>query len=809
MGTEVASQRKARLREPGRGRGAGAAFSIPGRWPFPLLLLALVITVISAVGLTRLRTDARVDLLADPNSATFKDQALFADTFGGDPVVVMAQPSSGTELITPDHMLGLRRLEASLSVSPGVKKVYGPGSLVNALAVASTTILLSECDTEGKAAAAAALQKAVAAHKSAQEQDQAAQTAYVDAVRACAQRYARAFPSLGIPAVNDPTFLQGILFEPDGQHIRPFWNWALPDARHAIITLRMKRDASLDQVRQVLQMVNQAPSRPGLKDVRFTASGAPALTSSLADAVLSSLRLLLPLALLVMLVVAVLALRLPGLLAAPLAALATVWTGGVAGLVGLPVTPATLAVLPVVLGLTTDYFIQSANRLAEARGDIRERIAITSRRILPSTALAATATAAGMLAFAVSPIPLVRQFGAFMAIGVAMAYMANVLVGLPALAILGRIWPGSPRTGARSLPGKRLARATGVPIAAALAVVALGLSGWAGLPALRVETDPAQLMPAGDPAVAQAQAILREVGIAGELDLVIKGGDTTNRAPLQWLLDRTSDTTSASSGDLKALQSLPAFLSGFNRGTLPDASRTDLIFQRIPNYFSDAVVSRDHTLALSIFGLTRVTSVERDGTLVDQVRSLPAPPAGYRAYPAGLAVVASAALDQLRSDQVRLTLLALLLVLLVLTIAYRNPVLVALAVVPTAVAAGAATGLLALVTAGLATRSSPITVLLGGVVVAFATEFSVLWLARYRVERAAGASAASAAETSSNRVGPAIAASALALIAGFAVLAVSPVPTVRDFGIWSAFDLALATMAVLGLLPALARRWLA
>jgi predicted RND superfamily exporter protein len=93
------------------------------------------------------------------------------------------------------------------------------------------------------------------------------------------------------------------------------------------------------------------------------------------------------------------------------------------------------------------------------------------------------------------------------------------------------------------------------------------------------------------------------------------------------------------------------------------------------------------------------------------------------------------------------------------------------------------------------------------VVVAFATEFSVLWLARYRSERAGGVDPTEATSRASTGVGPAIAASGLALVAGFAVLAVSPVPSVRDFGIWSAFDLMLATAAVLVLLPPLARRW--
>jgi predicted RND superfamily exporter protein len=174
-----------------------------------------------------------------------------------------------------------------------------------------------------------------------------------------------------------------------------------------------------------------------------------------------------------------------------------------------------------------------------------------------------------------------------------------------------------------------------------------------------------------------------------------------------------------------------------------------------------------------------------------------------------LAVVADRALSELQGEQLRITGLSVGLILVVLLLAYRRPVPAILAILPTVVAAGAATGLLFLVDSALGQRSSPITILLGGVVVAFATEFGVLWLARYRSERADGVDPTDAAGRASTRVGPAIAASALALVAGFAVLAISPVPSVRDFGIWSAFDLILATAAVLTLLPPLARRWYA
>jgi predicted RND superfamily exporter protein len=137
--------------------------------------------------------------------------------------------------------------------------------------------------------------------------------------------------------------------------------------------------------------------------------------------------------------------------------------------------------------------------------------------------------------------------------------------------------------------------------------------------------------------------------------------------------------------------------------------------------------------------------------------------------------------------------------------AYRKVMPVILAVLPTAAAGGAACGLLAMT----GTLSSPLTVLLGGVIIAFATEFSVLWLGRFRAELRIGVEPAEAAATTSARMSPAILASALALIAGFGVLGLSPVPAVREFGIWSALDLALATIAVLALLPSLARAWAA
>jgi predicted RND superfamily exporter protein len=389
-----------------------------------------------------------------------------------------------------------------------------------------------------------------------------------------------------------------------------------------------------------------------------------------------------------------------------------------------------------------------------------------------------------------------------MAIGVLMSLLVGLLVGVPIVSLSVARRPGDPEAPATPhLPSwERLARAGRLPPTVVLPLAAVGVLGWATLPFIHLETDPVRLLPPGAQSVQQAEHVRQAVGSVGELDLVVTGPDVDSPAVVAWLAGAESRLAGR---DLNPITGLPQFLTTFNYGKPPDAATTKVILDRMPVYLTQAVASPDRHLARVAFGVPRLTSVAEDQALVSRLAGVGQPPAGYRAYPAGLAVIAASALDRLTADRVRLTILAVGLVLAVLLVAYRRPVPALVAVLPTVVAAGWATGLMWLVGA----PETPITVLMAGVVVAFATEFGVLWLARYRSERAAGADPAASADAASRRVGPAIVASAAALVAGFAALAVSPVPMVRDFGLWCAGDLALATVAVLVLLPQAARSW--
>jgi len=92
-------------------------------------------------------------------------------------------------------------------------------------------------------------------------------------------------------------------------------------------------------------------------------------------------------------------------------------------------------------------------------------------------------------------------------------------------------------------------------------------------------------------------------------------------------------------------------------------------------------------------------------------------------------------------------------------------------------------------------------------IIATCTEFAVLIMARYREERAAGLDPAAAVDVGVARIGRAFMASGLTTVGGFAVLAFSSYPLLRDFGVLVAVNVVVALLSALVVLPSLLVRF--
>jgi predicted RND superfamily exporter protein len=173
---------------------------------------------------------------------------------------------------------------------------------------------------------------------------------------------------------------------------------------------------------------------------------------------------------------------------------------------------------------------------------------------------------------------------------------------------------------------------------------------------------------------------------------------------------------------------------------------------------------------------------------------------------AGLPVLAAEANAALSDPLRRLVTLAvgLLAVLLVLLAVHRRRgrreawARAWVPVVPIALA----TGWSALVLWLLGVPLNPLSATLGALVLAISTEFAVLLSARFTAERATGLEPAEALRRTYRSTGAAVLASGATAIAGFAVLALSDVHMLRDFGLVTVVDLTVSLLGVLAVLPA-------
>ena len=113
-----------------------------------------------------------------------------------------------------------------------------------------------------------------------------------------------------------------------------------------------------------------------------------------------------------------------------------------------------------------------------------------------------------------------------------------------------------------------------------------------------------------------------------------------------------------------------------------------------------------------------------------------------------------------------------------------------------------ATGWAALAVWALGVDLNPMSATLGALVIAIATEFSVILSARYHEERGAGLSVGEALRRTYARTGTAVLASGATAIAGFAALAATDIRMLRDFGLVTVADLGVALIGVMLVLPA-------
>jgi hydrophobe/amphiphile efflux-3 (HAE3) family protein len=748
-----------------------------------------------------------------------------------------------------------------LAKAKPAKVVFGPGTFINesvrqigAAFDQRLSDIRSSVQQAYTAAYKLAIGKGYTKARARRAASQAAQLAQLQAFQE-AGRIAIKYGILKAPTINDPGFIAKLVFQTGKKPGTPKARFAylFPNAGSSLIQVRLKpslsdaqRHAAIADIRAATAMKDWQLRNGG----QYVVTGAPVVLTDLTTKVTDAIVLLLVASLVVMALV--LALVFPGrlrLLPLVVALAAAGVTFGALALIGASLTMASVGVAPVLIGLAVDYAIQLQSRIEERSGPrpdrrrVRDAVAEVARTSAPTVAVAAAATAAGFLVLALSPVPMVRGFGLLLVVGIGIALAFAVTLGTAVLvgtAGEGRRVPAPLRAAGaalspavhgagellrdnpvsrgllgrgRTVRSRALAAAVRRPervLAAALAVAALG---WVADTQTRVESDVTKLVPQDLPALNDLQALQQSTKVGGQIDVLVHSDTLTDPAVISWmtryqsqLLKRFGYSAKRGCGEAEVCPafSLPDLFG--DQGAKTQKEITQLL-DAVPAYFSQGVITPDRRTATMAFGI-RLMPLDRQKEVLDVMRSELHPPVGVEAHLAGLPVLAADANAAVASPWRRiLTLLAgLLAVGAVLLLAFRSWRRAVVPLIPIALATGWSALLL------FATRIplNPMSVTLGALVIAISTEFSVLLAERYRAERAAGHEPATALERTYGSTGAAVLASGVTAIAGFAVLALSDIRMLRDFGAVTVVDLTVSLLGVLLVLPAalvLGERW--
>jgi len=734
----------------------------------------LLIAAFMVGGLARSRVQTGIDSFLPSSDPTLAELNQVGQLFGGDPIVVLLESAQPRELSGEKDIIPLVKLEGQLSGLPDVATVYGPGTLLNQIAGQAQDLLaelIGRRDGDASRAEVTALQ----AGKSAAEAAAAKAQSLVQFDQRYGTLIVRGLPA-GLPTLRNQAFVNTVVYNPGGP--RPQWRFVVPSEHAVAILIRPREGADAATVARLVDSVRTTVAGTKLPGATVTVSGVPAVVAALSAQVKREGPLLGGVALLAVGLCFWLVpwTRRSRRLVPLLTTLAAIGlTLSIFGWLHRPLSIGVVAFLSVVLGIGCYYPTYFA-----VRAKVRTVLTV------------ACATAASLGTLVLSPLPLVRDLGLTLSIGVLLAALLGI--------VARRLVYGGPSADAADSdsdavgsddagPARRVPLREAVTVAlrtrvlarrgpATVFLVALLVAGlgWAMLPRLGLETDVEQFA-AGLPALTDAQHVEDVIGSSGELDVVLTGKDMTSPEAVDWM-DRAEQIIVTKYGDqAHRVISLPMLFTFL--GDAPSPGQINAAMRLLPQYLTGAVVSLDRGTSVMIYGV-RISDLAGTETLrSDLLRSLPPPPLGYQVKLAGLPIVAARGQELVSADRLQANLLGVLAAGLVLALGLRRRWDALRAVVSALLATGA--GLFLLWLTG--TPLSPITVALGSLTAAVGCEFTVLL------------------SEASRRRNPALRRAVLLVTAtsvvGYAVLMISGIAVVREFGLLLAGAVLLALLSSL------------
>jgi len=489
---------------------------------------------------------------------------------------------------------------------------------------------------------------------------------------------------------------------------------------------------------------------------------------------------------------------LPVLLTLTAVAIATIWTMGLYAGNGHDLNMVTMILPTLVLVIGIANCMHLLRRVAgvDRRLPQRERVVTGLSAVLAPCFVMSVTTAAGFLGLTLSTLPVVRELGAFGAVGVLIAFA--VTVASVTAALTWRIVEPEVRSSGLDRLARRLhACGASYPRAVIGVFAVICLVSAIGIGRLQADTDSLGYLPESHPARQDSDFIEAELGPYLPVEFTIRATDSLFTGPRLDAIWRWQQQIAAAAGVgwswsvLNALAVPDARMpSELGTGTL--TKRLDRM-RRLSPVTARGMLRGDNEFRVS-FGAP-VMSARSVRELVRAIATQAELPPGVTVQPAGYAPLYTRIVDEIVASQVRGFALALLLVVALIGIATGCWRRLLLAIPANLVPVIVTLGLMGFAGIPLDVATATIASVILGLVVDDTVHL---------LRPVPGASTAAALRTTARRCGGTLLMTSLVLIAGFLLLGLAEIRSIAWFGVLTSVAVAVAVLNDLVLLPAMA-----
>lgn len=775
--------------------------------PIWFIVIAVILSAAAVPGITMLEADTGFDALISPEAKVSVDTARYEQEFGAEPINVLLSGDID-DIFSGENLAALSDFQTAILADPQFRSITGPLSVLQ-IAVeetkASAQVFQEQLLTAREQAARQARDLAAAAGLDELQQEQAAEQADMKVLQQ-AQPMIEKFNAIGEISVTNPAFVRSVIFYESGE-VNDSFSQFIPDSEHVLVFITPEGYLNDENLLDATRNTEKILSESGFTGIETSVVSFPEIIDAISTGLSDNIILLLGLSVLAMILILVLLFRVRWrLLSLGMVGISALWTFGLMGYISVPLTMTSMALLPILIGLGIDFSIQFQNRYQEEitrTANIHDAIITSISRMFPVVGIALVATIIGFITLYISEVPMIKDFGMMLAIGIVICYFVGLFLLHSIIVLADRKVPFARLQKSAIRASSRIER-----VLERLGKLAVDHTLWIFIIAvlfavgggyvdhlLPVNTDYEQLMPQDDPALMELKQLREIAGVGGSITFMVEADRVDTSEIIAWMNDFQNETVEKHP-EILSVTSPAAIVSQASGGIIPSQEEIDTILENTPEFIIEKILSADRSMASMDFTI-KYLPVEDIHDLVEEISNSVEPPEEVTISAAGSLIMGAKTMDAVVGSRMKMNFICLGAIFLILLVIYRRLDRTLFSVIPV----GAVIAWSSLDMYFIGIPLNPLTAILGVIVIGICTEFMVILTGRYEEEKANGLSPEDAMTTTISRIGRAITTTAVTTLGGFGILIVSDFVLIRDFGIATLLGVLLCLIMTIAVMP--------